>query len=180
MSLLLEAIQSSYYPAFNNLHKDIVGALTEAQNINDHLTPLVPYFEILELTEFALIKKYFSPLFHSICLVWAHSKYYCRQTRIIILLQEINNLIIKRATEYLDPLQLFKHEPEESVEKINTCIQTLSAYTNCYESHRLKVKDYFKNGLPSRGWEFTPKLAFNRYDRFLEKIKMTRVINYFL
>ena len=121
------------------------------------------------------MKNYFPPLFHSICLVWAHSKFYCRQTRIIILLQEINNLMIKRGTEFLDPLQLFKHEPEESVEKINICLRTLNAYTNCYESHRVKVKDYFKNGLPSRGWEFTPKLAFNRYDRFVDKIKMIKV-----
>jgi len=175
MSMLLDAIQSSYYPAFKNLYKDIKGALMEAQDINDYLKPLIHYFDIIESTEFTLVRQYFSPLFHTICLVWAHSKFYCRQTRIIILLQEINNLIIKRGTEFLDPIHLFKLEPEEAVEKVETCLQTFNAYASCYEAHRVKVKKYFKNGLPSRGWEFTPKLAFNRFDRFVEKIKMLKV-----
>ena len=176
MSLLLDAIQSSYYPAFKNLYKEISNALQEAQEIKDYLTPLVQHFELLENNDFIKMRVCFAPLFHTICLIWAHSKFYCRQTRIIILFQEINNLIIKRATDFLEPERLFKLEPEEGLEKIETCLGVLNAYFDSYEMHRLRVKKYFKNGLPSRGWEFTPKLAFSRYDRFVEKIKMIGVI----
>jgi dynein heavy chain len=181
MALLLEKTQSSYYPAFKELFKETLAALEESQDIDTHLKPLIGHFESLETTEFDEAIPTFDPMFHTICLLWSHSKYYCRPARIIILLQELNNLIIKRSSEFLEPLDLFKGEPEESVEKIRICFNSLDAYKNSYETHKAKVKSYFKNGLPSREWEFTPKLVFARWDRFMEKMNMIRVkFNYYL
>ena len=175
MAQLLESSESSYFPAFKNLFHEISTAYEESQDISDYLTPLVEYFENIEASEFNKIRSIFEPMFHTICLVWAHSKFYCRPARIIILLQEVNNLIIKRGTAFLDPIDLFKYEAEESYEKIEICNNILVAYQNCYESHKAKLKDYFKNGLPAREWEFTPKLAFARFDRFVEKVLMLKV-----
>ena len=101
MAQLLEVSQSSYFPAFKDLFKEIVSAMEEAQDISDNLKPIAGHFESLETTEFDQAIPAFDPMFHTICLIWAHSKYYCRPARIIILLQELNNLIIKRATEFV-------------------------------------------------------------------------------
>ena len=179
MAQLLEVSQSSYFPAFKDIFKEIVSALEESQDISDNLKPISGHFESLETTEFDQAIPAFDPMFHTICLIWANSKYYCRPARIIILLQELNNLIIKRATEFVEPLDLFKGEPEESVEKIRVCYASLDAYLKSYETHKVKVKEYFKNGLPAREWEFAPKLVFARFDKFMGKMDMIRVKFYF-
>lgn len=175
MAQLLEKTNSSYYPAFRDLNKEIEAALEEAQDIDAHLKPLAGHFESLDTTEFDETPSLFDPMFHTICLLWANSTYYCRPARIIVLLQEINNVMIKRASEYLEPIDLFKGEPEESVEKIKATYTTIEAYKNSYEKYKAKVKTYFKNGHPPREWEFSPKLVFARWDKFMEKMNMIRV-----
>jgi dynein heavy chain len=172
---LLEKTQSSYFPAFKELFKETLNALEEAQDIDCHLKPLAGFFESLETTEFDEATSLFDPMFHTICLVWSNSKYYCRPARIIVLLQELNNVIIRRASEFLEPIDLFKGEPEESVEKIRSTFNTLDAYINSYNKHKNKVTSYFKNGNTPREWEFTPKLVFARWDKFMERMNMIKV-----
>lgn len=175
MVLLLEKTQSSYYPAFKELYQEIESALEESQDIDAHLKPLSGHFESLETTEFDETPGLFDSMFHTICLVWANSTYYCRPARIIVLLQELNNVIIRRTSEFLEPVDLFKGEPEESVEKIKTTFNVLDAYKNSYEKHKEKVKTYFKNGTAPKEWEFAPKLVFARWDKFMEKMNMIKV-----
>jgi dynein heavy chain len=176
MSLLLEKTQSSYYPAFKDLFKETCDALEEAQDIDTHLKPLSGHFESLETSEFDEVAQIFGPMFHVICLLWANSKYYCRPTRIIVLLQEVNNVVMRRASEFLEPIDLFKGEPEESIEKIKLCFSTLESYEKAYETHKEKVSTYFQNGLPPKEWEFSRKLVFARWDKFMERMNMIRVI----
>ena len=174
MAELLEKTNSSYFPAFKELFKETVNARDEARDIDIHLKPLAGFFESIETTEFDESAALFDPMFHTICLLWANSTYYCRPARIIILLQEINNVIIRRSSEFLEPIDLFKGEPEESVEKIKTTYNTLQAYEKSYQTHKAKLKTYFKNGSPKE-WEFAPKLVFARWDKFMEKMHMIRV-----
>ena len=157
MALLLEKTRSSYYPAFNELYKETCDALEEAQDIDSYLKPLSGYFESLETGEFDEIAELFDPMFHTICLLWAHSRFYCRPARIIVLLQELNNLIMRRAGEFLEPIDLFKGEPEESIDKIKKTYATLDAFQKSYDTHKVKVLSYFKNGIPAKG----PSLLIN-------------------
>jgi dynein heavy chain len=175
MALLLEKTKSSYYPAFNELFKETCDALEEAQDIDSHLKPLAGFFESLETGEFDEIADLFDPMFHTVCLVWAHSRFYCRPARIIVLLQELNNLIMRRAGEYLEPIDLFKGEPEESIDKIKKTYATLDAYQKSYDTHKLKVLSYFKNGIPPKDWEFAPKIVMARWDKFMDRMNMIRV-----
>jgi dynein heavy chain, axonemal len=176
MAMLLEKTQSTYFPAFKVLFKETVGALEEAQDIDTHLKPLAGHFESLDTAEFDEAPQYFDQMFHTICLVWANSEYYCRPARIIVLLQEINNVVIKRATDFLEPLDLFKGEPDESVEKIRVTYEGLLAYKKSYETHKAKLGTYFK-GKPAKEWEFAPNLVFARWDKFMEKMNMIKVRN---
>lgn len=48
MAELLEKTNSSYYPSFKSLFHDVVQALTEAQDINLYLKPLMTHFEDFE------------------------------------------------------------------------------------------------------------------------------------
>ena len=69
-------------------------ALTEAQDINLYLNPLRCCYEDLEQQEFDEVDKFLPPLMHTVCLVWANSKFYNTPSRIIVLLQESCNLLI--------------------------------------------------------------------------------------
>lgn len=48
MAELLEKTNSSYYPSFKTLFLDVVQSLTEAQDINLYLKPLMTHFEDFE------------------------------------------------------------------------------------------------------------------------------------
>ncbi len=175
MALLLEKTQSSYFPAFKELFRETYEALEEAADINAHLKPMTSHLELLENGDFAVIAKSFEIVFHCICLVWAHSKYYCRPPRLIVLLQELNNLIMKRTNLYLKPIELFKMEPEEAMEKIRKTFSTLETYLNSYEDHKKKILTYFKNGIPPKEWEFSRNLVFALWDKFMERMNMINV-----
>ena len=58
------------------------------------LKPIRHIFEDIEQADFCNLGKYFEPLMHVICLIWANSKFYNTAPRIIVLLQEICNMLI--------------------------------------------------------------------------------------
>ena len=175
MYKFLEATHSSYFLAFQDLIREIQYSLEEAQDITSYLKSLVVHLDLIEKMEFANINSTFSPLFHIICLIWSHCKYYCKISRIVVLLKEINNLIIKRVTEFLEPKELFKLEPEEVICKLDTSMVVLNAYQNSFHDYKAKIKEYFKNGLPIREWLFSDNVAFLRYDKFKNKLQLIKV-----
>ncbi|KAH0621502.1 hypothetical protein JD844_022872 [Phrynosoma platyrhinos] len=109
---ILHRTRSSYYPAFNLLIIKVEAAVSEAQDICLYLSSLKHYIAYLEESSFSNTKRLIAPLFHTICLIWTHSKYYCFPNRIVVLLQEFCNLLIDREifTSAIDFLKLEKIE----------------------------------------------------------------------
>ncbi|CAC5371505.1 DNAH [Mytilus coruscus] len=118
MAELLERTQSSYFPVFKDIFRDVVAALEEAQDINMYLRPARHHFEDYEQSEFDESGPLMAPMMHTIALIWVHSQYYNTPARIIVLLQEMCNMIINHARSFLDPTELFKGELEETIEKV--------------------------------------------------------------
>ena len=102
MAELLERSNSSYFPSFKNLFRDVVSALAEASDINLHLMPLRFHLEDYEQAEFDESQKLFDPLMHVVCLIWANSEYYNTPSRIVVLLVEICNMIIEMVRYLLE------------------------------------------------------------------------------
>lgn len=96
MAGLLDKLQSSYFPAFKAMFRDVVAALTEARDIHLHLLPLHSHLEALESVEFPEVKPRLQPLLHVVCLIWATCKCYCSPGRLTVLLQEMCNLLIEQ------------------------------------------------------------------------------------
>jgi len=96
MAELLRKTNSSYYPAFESLLNDVNESLHEAKEIDLHLKPVSQHFDGIETTDFGETVSLYGPMFHTLCLMWAHCKAYRRPARIIVLLQELNNLIMKQ------------------------------------------------------------------------------------
>ncbi|EHB17858.1 Dynein heavy chain 11, axonemal [Heterocephalus glaber] len=94
MVKILKSKQSSYFPTLKNIFLAVEDALLEAQDVELYLRPLRRHIQCLQETEFPHTCALIAPLFHTICLIWSHSKCYNTPARVIVLLQEFCNLFI--------------------------------------------------------------------------------------
>ncbi|XP_078394996.1 dynein axonemal heavy chain 11-like [Cetorhinus maximus] len=170
MAKILETTESSYFPTFKQSLQDVVGALVEVQDIDLHLRPLLRHIEIMQESELAEILVFIPALFHTICLIWSHSKYYCIPIRIIVLLQEFCNLLIEKATVSLSPEELLKEEIEESLERVQISVKIFKAYKDCFLKHKEKLASYYRNLQDCILWDFPLSMVFSRFDRFFNRL----------
>ncbi|KAM6343872.1 dynein axonemal heavy chain 9 isoform 1-T1 [Alca torda] len=172
MMEVLERVESSYVPAFKTMLMDVEAALTEAQDIHLHLTPLKRHLEDIERVKFSKVKPFLAPLLHVVCLIWVTSKHYNMPVRIVVLLQEICNLLIQQALVYLSPEDLLKGEMEESLGKVQLVLGILNAFKEAYEERREKLHTYYEPGQEVREWGFHATMVFARLDSFLKRLEM--------
>uniref|UniRef100_A0A8C5WIH4 Dynein axonemal heavy chain 17 n=1 Tax=Leptobrachium leishanense TaxID=445787 RepID=A0A8C5WIH4_9ANUR len=171
MAELLEKVQSSYFPAFKALFRDVAAALSEAKDINLYLKPLQRHLEEVENVEFNEVKPLIASLLHVVCLVWARSKYYNTPVRIIVLMQEICNLLIQQARSYLNAEDLLKGELEESLGKVQEVIGIFRFFLQMFEEKREKIQEYAKDGEEVKPWDFLSVMAFSRLYCFLKRME---------
>ncbi|NXH56730.1 DYH9 protein, partial [Rhabdornis inornatus] len=171
---VLERVQSIYVPAFQNMLLDVEAALSEAQDIDLHLTSLQQPLEDIEAVEFSKVKPLLVPLLHVVCWIWVTSQHYSVPVRIVVLLQEICNLLIQQAVLYLSPEDLLKAEMEESLGKVQTVFDILDAFKGAFEERRENLHVYYEPGQEVRRWEFHPRLVFARLDSFLQRLEMVK------
>uniref|UniRef100_A0A2I3HRY0 Dynein axonemal heavy chain 9 n=1 Tax=Nomascus leucogenys TaxID=61853 RepID=A0A2I3HRY0_NOMLE len=170
MAKLLDKLQSSYFPAFKAMYRDVVAALAEAQDIHVHLIPLQRHLETLENAEFPELKPALRPLLHVVCLIWATCKSYRSPGRLTVLLQEICNLLIQQASNYLSPEDLLRSEVEESQRKLQVVSDTLSFFKQEFQDRRENLHTYFKEDQEVKEWDFQSSLVFVRLDGFLGRL----------
>ncbi|KAF7661538.1 hypothetical protein LDENG_00259550 [Lucifuga dentata] len=171
MAMVLDAIESSYYPTFSNMLQDVIAALEESKDICMYLRPLQSWFEEMENAEFPNVKKQIDPLMHVVCLVWANSKYYNKQARLIVLLQEICNLLIQQSQLYLCPEDILRGEVSDSLLKVQTSLEVLQLFKSSFEDCRANLSKYQRNGNLVKPWDFSPHLVFCGLDRFLNRVR---------
>ncbi|XP_064351341.1 dynein axonemal heavy chain 9 [Camelus dromedarius] len=171
---LLDKLQSSYFPAFQAMFRDVVAALTEAQDIHAHLVPLQRHLETLESLEFPEVKPRLQPLLHVVCLIWATCESYRCPGRLTVLLQEICNLLVQQASRYLSPEDLLRSEVEESQRKLQVVVDTLKFFKQVFQDRRENLQSYFKENQEVREWDFQSSLVFMRLDGFLGRLHMVQ------
>jgi dynein heavy chain len=99
----LELNKSTFINQFRRLQDEIREARKEANENFMYLSTLEEYFETLlnSGSEFKELPDIFLPIMHSIMLIFSNSNYYKSPSRIVLLIREICNAIIIRATEYI-------------------------------------------------------------------------------
>ncbi|KAF5902959.1 dynein heavy chain 9, axonemal, partial [Clarias magur] len=176
MAQLLDAMESSYYPAFINMLQLANGALEEARDINIFLKPLERLTEDIENTDFSEVKGRLAPFMHTVCLVWANSKYYNTPTRLIVLLQEVCNLLIQQARSHLNPEDILKSDVVESLSRVESTLDVLTHFKGIFHDKRNSLNQYQKNGMEVKPWDFSPSMVFARLDRFIERLKLIETL----
>uniref|UniRef100_A0AAX7TS70 Dynein axonemal heavy chain 11 n=1 Tax=Astatotilapia calliptera TaxID=8154 RepID=A0AAX7TS70_ASTCA len=145
---ILRRVKSSYYSAF----KDV--SVLEAEDIDLYLRPLRRLITNLEEKSFPQVDALLPPLFHTLCLIWSHSQYYCTPQRMVVLLQEFCNLIIEKAFAYLIPEELFKMELEEGMERVQISISVLRTFKKLFHTYREQIPKYYKHSQSIKLWDF--------------------------
>ncbi|XP_062957128.1 dynein axonemal heavy chain 11 [Cynocephalus volans] len=170
MVQILKTKQSSYFPTLKGIFMAVENALLEAQDVELYLKPLRRHIQCLQETEFPQTRMLIAPLFHTICLIWSHSKFYNTPVRVIVLMQEFCNLFIDQAIAYLSPEDLLKGEVEDSLEKVQVAINIFKTFKNSFFNYRKRLASYFTGSKEPRLWDFQSHLVFCRFDKFLGRL----------
>uniref|UniRef100_A0A8C5QH48 AAA+ ATPase domain-containing protein n=1 Tax=Leptobrachium leishanense TaxID=445787 RepID=A0A8C5QH48_9ANUR len=168
---ILHSKRSSYYDSFMEQISRVEEALAEALDIELYLRPLKFYIAHLEESNFPDIESFYIPLFHTICLIWTNSKYYCFPGRIIVLLQEFCNLLIDRAVNFLIPEEIFKTELEEGLERVQQTIQMFKSFKRTFTIYKDIIASSSANVDNLKTWDFPCNLVFFRFDSILERLR---------
>ncbi|XP_030637646.1 dynein heavy chain 11, axonemal [Chanos chanos] len=172
---ILRRINSSYYASFIHIIDKVNQAVVEAEDIELYLRPLRKPIVMFEERTFTQLEPLIPSLFHTLALIWTHSRFYCSPQRIVTLLTEFCNLLIEKAFVYLIPEELFKMELEEGVERVQRAIQVFSTFKCSFQQHRDKLTPagpYSRPGHVVKPWDFPSELVLRRIDRIMERLTM--------
>jgi dynein heavy chain len=139
---ILDKSMSTYNAPFAKLCKDVFHARAEANNIVRYLKPLVPYLDSLEAeTDFERLTQHFRPIMHIILAIWKSSAYYNTPSRLVILMREIGNSLIRLAVTYLNGDTIFDlieaGETQTAVKMLQTAIRVISKFKSTYLDYKV-------------------------------------------
>nr|XP_020468391.1 dynein heavy chain 11, axonemal-like isoform X3 [Monopterus albus] len=166
MAKVLEMMDSSYHPTIKTLTGNVFDALQEAQDIDLHLQPLHKQLSQLENKGFLHFETSIPALFHTIFLIWTTCRSYQRPAHIVVLLQELCNVLIEQASEYLSADLLIRDEPEEGLQMVKRVIKIFRSFTDSYQTQREKLSSHVKHA----PWDFPSAMIFARFNQFLNRM----------
>ena len=160
----LEGNKSTYTNPFAKLQKDVQNARIEANDNNKFLKTLKDLFGTLKESEFTVSHEAFIPVMHTILLIWKHSKFYNTPPRLVVLIREICNEIIKKGQEYVPGPMIFQliqsDETSEACDKLQITIDVCTKFKDAYFEYKSKADG---------SWKLTTNALFVRLDSFLER-----------
>ncbi|XP_049940953.1 dynein beta chain, ciliary-like [Schistocerca serialis cubense] len=174
MASILELTESVYCKNYKELFINVFEAVLEAREISAFMKALKPQFDVIESTDFNEVRPHLKPLMHVVCLTWGYCRHYCNNTRIILLLREICNMLVQQASKYLDPGSLFQGETEESLARVAQCIESLHIFRQIFEESRQNIASYFPEDVQPQYWNFGGSLVFEYMDKFIERLNAVK------
>ncbi|KAK7886266.1 hypothetical protein WMY93_025887 [Mugilogobius chulae] len=166
MEKILEIAESSYHPTIQMVIGKVFEGLKEAEDIDLHLQPLQAQLTNLEKSSFVQIKEYVSSLFHTISLIWSNCRSYQRPARIVVLLQQLCNLIIEQAANYMTEDVLLKEDTKESLQMIQRTVDIFHSFKESYQTQR----EHLAGSRSHAPWDFPSAMIFTRFNKFLNRL----------
>lgn len=125
---ILEKCDSVYCSLFGMSFRNVVSQLDEARDVTLYLIPFENQLDTFMSTGFDEVQPVLSAVMHNICLIWANSKYYCTNDRMVHLFRLWHNMIIDQVRNTFDPTNAFQCEVVEALNNVNGVIETLEYY----------------------------------------------------
>ncbi|OQS01624.1 dynein heavy chain [Achlya hypogyna] len=166
----LDVSKSTYNVPFAKLCKEVFHARAEANDNVLFLAPLLPWFDSMEReTDFTALGELFRPMMHSILLVWKWSRFYNTPPRLVVLVRQICNEIIRKAFAYMNGTQLFQliasDETPRALEVLKTTLRVCAHFKAVYFDYKAKAS----TECPQNQWRVQNNALFLRLDAFLER-----------
>ena len=129
---VLEAAKSTYFPAFDRLCKDIAAAREEANDTLVYLRPAERFYRLILTESFPCLNRHFRPIMHVTLLVWKTSRFYNTPVRLVVLIRELCNDVIRQACKYMEDGNHQNSDDDGIRPKVSTRMLTrVSALTTC-------------------------------------------------
>ena len=167
---ILDRSKSTYNAPFAKLCKEVFHARAEANNIVKYLRPLVAWFNGLENeSDFERLVNHFRPIMHLVLLIWKSSAYYNTTSRLVILMREICNTIIRQASAFINGDAIFElieaGETASAVKNLQTLLRVVGRFKTTYFDYKTKASQE----CPENPWRVQNNAVFVRLDSFLER-----------
>ncbi|KAJ9460839.1 Dynein beta chain [Diplonema papillatum] len=172
---MLAKAQSSYHKSFSELLVELRSATEEAADNHRFLEPLrEDFIRVLDATDdesFAklLSENVFDLLFQHMLTMWLHSAHYNTPVRLVILIREVCNDLIRSAVENASVEDLFTCECDEAVKKLSAILLVCGQFKSAYFKYKTKAATEGSGDRPPVPWKFQNTSLFWRLDSFLER-----------
>jgi dynein heavy chain len=165
----LDQAKSTYNMPFAKLCKEVFGARAEANDNLRYLRPLESWFERLEQASLDTLTDLFRPITHMLLLVWNNSRFYNTPNRLVVMVREICNELIKHAVKYINGEAIFTFIEDEEAHRardmIKTILQVCGQFKHTYFDYKAKAN----LECPTNPWRIQNNALFVRLDAFLER-----------
>ena len=164
----LERSKSTYNGPFTKLQAEVQSARVEANDNYRFLSTLKGLFEQLcdQGGEFQSLHELFPPIMHTCLLIYKNSGHYNTPPRLVVLIKEICNAIITRASDYINGPQVAgalaagSEEVPEVCKRLETTIDMCTKFKDAYFEYRAKAEGQ---------WKLTLNALFSRLDAYTER-----------
>jgi dynein heavy chain len=180
----LDASKSTYNVPFAKLCKEVFLARAEANDNKHYLCPLAKWFEQLaSAPTLPEIRDLFRPICHSTLLIWKSSRFYNTPARLVVLVRQICNEIIRKAMLHLNGEKLFELIDQGELEQANSMLQVSLQVCAHFKSVYFDYKAKSVTEVPGNPWRIQNNALFVRLDAFLERchdvLELTQTIYQF-
>lgn len=163
----LKNAKSTFVTQFERLQREIVEARKEANSIYMYLSTMEDEFNQLTNSQqdnFSRLPDIFLPIMHKINLIYENSVYYRSPSRIVLLMREICNAIIKRSQEYIPTASIVQMHNKDEVkgicDKLQIAIDVCTRFKDVYFEYKAKQIEK---------WKFPHNALFMHLDNYMER-----------
>jgi dynein heavy chain len=168
----LDLSKSTYCTPFAKLCKEVFTARIEANDNVKYLSTLEPWFDQLVgnvQDDFGSLMYLFRPTMHLILMIWKNSKCYNTPGRLVVLIREICNALIKQSCDYVSGEEIFRlideNEAGHAVEKLKTTLKVCGTFKSTYFDYKATANAE----CAANPWRIQNNALFVRLDTFLER-----------
>ncbi|XP_072767433.1 LOW QUALITY PROTEIN: dynein axonemal heavy chain 10-like [Anoplolepis gracilipes] len=162
---LLEQIRSPIASSFQYFRTELWKHYVEARDNNKFIQTLMRYFKLItESDSFESIEECIPSLMEGLRMLWVLSSYYCREEKMMQLVDRISWQLCENVKHNLAIVLLFKKPLEEILKKTSAASSMLRQWKRSYLKTRLDIE------LSGKGirWEFDQKRLFQNTEYIAE------------